>query len=292
MNPLNLKRSLLLRLVIPALFFLSFLSLLNPQAYANVYYVANSGSDSNSVSFEYPWATPRNAWANAQAGDIVYFRGGTYYITSEIDTASIGHDGTASAPITFTHYADEDVYFNVNIIKLLQNYRSAYIQLIRHFLNRGQKDDASNLLDEMSRKIPANHVPYSHERLAVMVADFYKRVGRSPEADKQREFILPGTGLSNKERLLLQSYHAQAMKDWDQAEEYLLQLVEEDANDAEAVSELLRMYHHSKQYEKGIEILENWLQRNPGDPNARKQLDLLRSMVSDQSAGIVPDQGE
>jgi len=185
---------------------------------------------------------------------------------------------------------DEDVYFNVNIVKLLQNYRSAYIQLIRYFLNQGEKEEASAILDEMSRKIPASHIPYSHERLAVMVADFYKRVGRSPEADKQKDYILPGSGLSHKERLVMQSYHAQAMKDWDQAESYLLQLVEENANDVEAVSELLRMYHLSKQYEKGIEILERWLQRNPGDSNARKQLDLLRSMAGDQSSGIASGQ--
>ncbi|SCX96729.1 hypothetical protein SAMN05216233_102341 [Desulfoluna spongiiphila] len=77
-------------------------------------YVAPGGSDSVSYdgnTIDKPWASPRQAWFNARAGDTVYFRGGTYTISSEIDTKSSGYDGTAGSPITFRNYETEDVTF-------------------------------------------------------------------------------------------------------------------------------------------------------------------------------------
>ena len=83
-------------------------------SFAKDLYVSTSGSDSityenNNISN--PWASPKKAWYNAQAGDIVYFRAGTYTISSEIDTSISGYDGTETNPITFTNYQNEFVTF-------------------------------------------------------------------------------------------------------------------------------------------------------------------------------------
>lgn len=78
-------------------------------------FVSPSGNDSVSYSENdilHPWATPAKAWYNAQAGDTVYFRGGTYYISSTVDTnGSNGHNGTSANPITFTSYNNENPVF-------------------------------------------------------------------------------------------------------------------------------------------------------------------------------------
>jgi len=73
-------------------------------------YVAPGGSDA--VTYEQnglgsPWATPGRAWAEAHAGDTVYFRGGTYVLTATVDTQTMGFHGTAAEPITFTSYPGE-----------------------------------------------------------------------------------------------------------------------------------------------------------------------------------------
>lgn len=52
-------------------------------------FVATTGSDAVSYAannLATPWATPAKAWAEARAGDTVYFRGGTYPVTQMIDT--------------------------------------------------------------------------------------------------------------------------------------------------------------------------------------------------------------
>ncbi|HAG82616.1 MAG TPA: hypothetical protein DCL61_16005 [Cyanobacteria bacterium UBA12227] len=70
----------------------------------NTYYVATNGSDSNSGTQQYPFATIAYAANKAQPGDTIYIRGGTYYPTKEI---WIGNKGTASAPIAFESYSGE-----------------------------------------------------------------------------------------------------------------------------------------------------------------------------------------
>ncbi len=73
-------------------------------------YVAPTGNDAMTYAangIATPWATPAKAWAEARAGDTVYFRGGTYVLTATVDTQAMGFHGTAAAPITFTSYPGE-----------------------------------------------------------------------------------------------------------------------------------------------------------------------------------------
>ena len=85
---------------------------LSASASAKNLYVATTGSDSvtyanNSIST--PWASWSKAFSSALAGDTVYFRGGTYTISSTIN----GRNGTSSSPITFSNYPGEQVIVNL-----------------------------------------------------------------------------------------------------------------------------------------------------------------------------------
>jgi len=101
--------------------------------YAKDLFVATDGSDS--VTYENndinnPWLTVEKGWYNALAGDVVYFRTGTYVITTTIDTKSQGANGTAENPITFRNYSQEEVTFSSelsdNVFKIQKNYN--YVQ--------------------------------------------------------------------------------------------------------------------------------------------------------------------
>lgn len=82
----------------------------------DLYVAPEGGSDSTTYAnndIDHPWATPSHAWDLALAGDTVYFRGGTYTITSTVDTRALGSaDGTALNPITFKNYPGETVTFD------------------------------------------------------------------------------------------------------------------------------------------------------------------------------------
>lgn len=89
---LVLKREL-----IRALFLLLSSSLvLSCWAQAQTYYVAKTGSDSNSGSASAPWLTIGHAALEAQAGSTVYVGAGTYN-----ESVTFANSGTASAPVVF-----------------------------------------------------------------------------------------------------------------------------------------------------------------------------------------------
>ncbi len=77
-----------------------------PAIAATTYYVATNGNNSNPGTQTQPFATLAYAVSKVKAGDTVYMRGGTYYLTQKI---WIPHKGTASAPITFQAYPGEKV---------------------------------------------------------------------------------------------------------------------------------------------------------------------------------------
>src|ERR1700740_2234922 len=60
------------------------------------YYVAKTGSDSNSGSASAPWLTIGHAASVAQAGATVFVQAGTYN-----ESVTFANSGTASAPIVF-----------------------------------------------------------------------------------------------------------------------------------------------------------------------------------------------
>ena len=92
---------------------------------------------------------------------------------------------------------------------------------------------------------------------------------------------MPGNEITPLEQALMISYQAQMDKDWDLAEHTIMEVYQKNPNEPRVNSELLRVYKLSKQYKKGIELLEQWLSTHPGDPVAQKELKSLQGMLEE-----------
>lgn len=83
---------------------------------ANTYQVATWGNDNNSgLDSANAWATWQKAFNTANAGDSVYFRGGSWYPTTEPilnPAAGHGHNGTYGNEIVFLNYPGETPVLN------------------------------------------------------------------------------------------------------------------------------------------------------------------------------------
>ncbi|MBH08912.1 MAG: hypothetical protein CMG74_00925 [Candidatus Marinimicrobia bacterium] len=102
----------------------------------------------------------------------------------------------------FRNLGNKEVYYNNQIIRLLQNYRSAYMQLaVTYYLdfqreNRNKEKDEKILsdlkektlqvLDKMSQNIPETTIPITTEELHYQVARMYGDLGRK---EKMREIM-------------------------------------------------------------------------------------------------------
>ena len=178
---------------------------------------------------------------------------------------------------------DEDVFFNTNIIKLLQNYRSAFRQLAMHYLNEGDKEEATFILDEMSRRIPADNIPYSSEELALVIADLYKRLGRLSNISEFTENVLEGVYSNRDEKLRVGSYYTHIFENYERGEELLNDVIRKDPGDVEAIYELYRLYRVSKQYDKAILILEELMALYPRDRSLQAELEALKQLAAEDT---------
>jgi Tfp pilus assembly protein PilF len=137
----------------------------------------------------------------------------------------------------YRNLGNPKVHYNQNIIKLLQNYRSAFLQLAFHYstergtepvppipyesltdkvahfgeLTPGQK--ISVILDKMESLIPESIIPITNTELVIQIGLMYQNVGR-PEQLRNRLDILAQRGnLSKMDELRVGSVYLQYFKD-------------------------------------------------------------------------------
>ena len=75
-----------------------------PICLAETYFVSVDGNNDSPGSIEHPWATIQYALTMAQAGDIIYIRGGIYRQMFDINNS-----GKEDQWIVFKNYRDEEV---------------------------------------------------------------------------------------------------------------------------------------------------------------------------------------
>ncbi len=94
--------------------------------FAATFYVAPNGNDANPGTIDKPFATVQKAQDAANAGDVVYLRGGTYHMTeAQISKKErmwayvtyLDKSGKAGAPITYTAYENEKPVFDLADVK-------------------------------------------------------------------------------------------------------------------------------------------------------------------------------
>ena len=86
-----------------------------PSPTGNSYYMAPTGSDSNSGTISSPWKTWASASKKLKAGDTLYARGGTYTGQGSSSNGSANWyspSGTQAAPVTFKAYPGEVPVFD------------------------------------------------------------------------------------------------------------------------------------------------------------------------------------
>jgi hypothetical protein len=178
---------------------------------------------------------------------------------------------------------DPKVHLNINILKLLGNYRSAFVRLATTYRDENKIDEAVEVMKKMDELMPPELIPYPSEITALLLNNIAREMGMNIDIEARSQMVIPGRLLSRQERRELANYYTFGYPQYDRAEEILKELIQEDPGDSRVQSELFFLYRQSGQYDRAIEFLENWLQRNPGDPNALKELEELRKIVG-QSA--------
>lgn len=174
-----------------------------------------------------------------------------------------------------------DVFYNRNIMGLLQNYRSAFVRLANYYQKTNQQDKAIEVLDKMEEVMPEDVIPLRDYRLSLNFGRLYADAGQPEELERRIERITERYTLRPMDKMFIAQTYAFELKDTVKAENMMVELLKEHPDFQQAYSWLVSFYIQNQKYDKGIEVLEKWVSRKPDDPNAQRQLESLQRMVAD-----------
>jgi tetratricopeptide (TPR) repeat protein len=165
---------------------------------------------------------------------------------------------------------DPTVYYDKNILGLLQNYRTAYLQVSEHYARLKDMAKVKSLMADMEKNIPSTVIPWTNKYLK-LIRDSYSLATDGITLDSlyssnysERDMQTVGENLY---RLGLGNYSQNIFES----------IYSSNPNNVQALSILIDIYEQSGQYDKGIQHLEEWLQRNPNDPQAKQKLTFFQS---------------
>ncbi len=178
---------------------------------------------------------------------------------------------------------NRDVYYNDNVLGLLQNYRSAFLRLTNHYQLSSSSDPAANdnalaVLDKMNEVMPEEVVPLRNYQLSVQFGRMYAEAGRPEELRRRLEQIPKLYALNPMDKLYLAEFYSQFLGDNAKAESLAVAVIDDAPQITQAYGWLVSHYSRTHQYKKSVEVLEKWLQRNPTDNEAKSELARMQSL--------------
>ncbi|MDZ7269199.1 MAG: DUF2723 domain-containing protein [candidate division KSB1 bacterium] len=185
------------------------------------------------------------------------------------------------------------VYYNDNVISLLQNYRSAFLHLAQYHLYRRENEQVVKVLDRMSQIMPESVIPTSDFRINEAIGMMYAQAGRPEEMTKRyHHFVVNEYPRLQELRDRLSfadylNYRGQRAL----AESLVQEIIKKESGQREPYQWLARFYNMTGERDKAIAALEQLLARFPDDQTARMQLQQMRGQASDSAAPAGPSDG-
>ena len=168
---------------------------------------------------------------------------------------------------------DPKVYYDKNILGLLQNYRTAYLQVSEYYARNKEFEKVKNLLADMEKDIPSSVIPWTNKYLK-LIRDSYSLAANQISLDS-----LFNSNYSEQDMQII-GENLYRLGLTQSSEKIFESIYNSNPNNVQALSILIDIYERSKNYEKGIEYLEDWLKRNPNDPQAKMKLSDFQSKVA------------
>lgn len=185
----------------------------------------------------------------------------------------------------YRNLGDPDVYFNNNIQKLLQNYRSTFMQLAFHYYQEGKYDKMANTLDEMSKAIPEDTIPFTNSDIFLEIGRMYAQAGR-PEVLRERlDKTLDNPRLGIQRKIRYASLYISTLNDFETADSLFTEIYQQNPENGQVIGSLLRIYEEQQRWRDAYELVNSWVQNHPDDKNARQMLQRYERRINADTTG-------
>ena len=236
---------------------------------------------------------------------------------SDVNEENINWSRDYQPGYMYRNLGNEKIYYNNQIIRLLQNYRSAYMQLAVTYYMDYQKEkrkknpddyilaDLSSksvaVLDQMRFNIPEETIPITSEDLHYQVARLYGDLDRKESMENIIEDLIAMEGVSPSNKVEYANVYYRELDDPETAVSILSDLQNEYSKIEnmvkikglssisskswekwqkafpDIVSSLVYIYKSTNQNNEAEGVLVDWISRFPNDSNAKKLLEEVRN---------------
>ncbi len=169
------------------------------------------------------------------------------------------------------------VYYNKNIISLLQNYRSAFVQLANYYASVKDTARVKKIMKRLNEIMPPEVIPFTSSTIRNWVEAYNVYAGVTPVDSISVEKY----GLRNLQSMAEILYRLQAQ---EKARVLYEKILAVNPQDYRAKGNLINIYGELKEYQKAIDMLEKWLKDNPNDRMARQRLDEYKAKLAAQDS--------
>jgi len=193
----------------------------------------------------------------------------------------IAHMATGDGVYRYRNLDNPNVYYNSNIQRLIQNYRSGFLRLALDDVyspDSSRIENAYRVLKDMDSSFPVEVLPYNNTDLEFQIARLYNRTGDEKEFRSRLKNLENEKELSLETRYYMGQIYLNDLSDYPAAIRIFKKLYEmpEYTGIQEIMLSLVQAYSRNDQKDEATAILENWLIINPNDSEAIKMIDVLK----------------
>ena len=134
------------------------------------------------------------------------------------------------------------IYYNDNIIGLLQNYRAAFLRLAHVYFADQEYEKLGTTLKKMEEVMPFDVIPAPDVRLPLQVGQYYHFAGMPEEFTRLGEFAYS-----------------------------------EEPNNPEVVGTYVTLLEREERYDDAIAVLEKWQLEHPEDNEAERKIEDIKA---------------
>ncbi len=199
----------------------------------------------------------------------------------------------------FRNLANEDVYVDPQLGRLVQNYRTGFVRLsISHYLDKDFQKAESALL-KMEEIMPSNIIPIPSKQLQYQIAQVYNGVGNQDQMKYHMKELVQRNDLELEDYILYGKTFIQLLEDYEESKlifetiyqnyTFIEQSIIRRGFTATKISEkewqdwqkslpeiiylLFLSYKNLEMYDEAKILLTDWIKENPADDNAKELLD-------------------
>ena len=177
---------------------------------------------------------------------------------------------------------NKDVYFNSNIQRLIQNYRSGFLQLGLNELYSTEvkgKQNTIDLLKKMDKYFPPDVIPISEPELDIQIGRIYAQAGDTLALKDRLNSLQLRSDLDLETYFYIGQVYINELSDYNSAIEIFSDLKIEYPFISDIRYALVQAYSQIDLINEAIEELEEWLMIDPSDEKAKQMIDFLKTQA-------------